>query len=178
MQQFIFEILKITIPALLVLVMAYLIIDKFLIKETERQRLAIFQQNASQSLNLRLQAYERLSIFVERMHPSSMIGRYYNQQATAHDIQLAMVQGIRAEWEHNVSQQLYVSSETWMTIKTVMEQEITMLNRVGASLPLGAPASDFIKLISDQVLSSEYTMPTAIALEQLNKEAKFLLFGS
>lgn len=174
----IFELLKYILPAIVVLIATYLVVQKFLVKEIERKQLAIFQQNSELSMRLRLQAYERLCVFVERMHPSSMISRYYTTQSTAQDVQLAMVQGIRAEWEHNVSQQLYISHQTWETIKTVMEQEITMINRIGASMTMGAPASEFIQRISMEVISSETTMPTTVALEQLNKEAKLLLFGN
>lgn len=173
----IFELLKYILPAVVVLVATYLVVQKFLVKEIERKQLSIFQQNSELSMRLRLQAYERLCVFVERMHPRSMISRYYTTQATAQDVQLAMVQGIRAEWEHNVSQQLYISHQTWETIKAVMEQEITMINTIGSSMALGAPAAEFIQRISMEVITSETTMPTTVALEQLNKEAKLLLFG-
>jgi hypothetical protein len=105
-----------------------------------------------------------------------MISRYYVTGATAQDIQLAMVQGIRAEFEHNISQQLYVSPQTWQTVKTVMEQEITMLNRIGASFQMGDSGQLFVQRLSEYVLTTEETLPTSIALDQLNKEAKILLF--
>jgi hypothetical protein len=178
MSEKIVEILKYVLPALIVLIASYSIISRFLKKEIERKQLDIYEKNATTSMQMRLQAYERLCIFVERMHPNSMISRYYTQQATAQDVQLAMVQGIRAEWEHNVSQQLYVSHETWETIKAVAEQEITMINTIGASLPLGAPSSEFINRIAQMIVKAENTSPTTLALEQLNKEAKVLLFGS
>jgi hypothetical protein len=88
-----------------------------------------------------------------------------------------MVQGIRAEYEHNLSQQIYVSHEVWQTIKTVMEQEITMLNRIGSSFEMGTPAANYIKALSDFVLNPETTLPTDIALETLNREAKSILFS-
>jgi hypothetical protein len=176
-QQEILDILKYTLPAVVVLIATSLIVHKFLVKEIERKQLAIFQQNADKSLQLRLQAYERMTIFVERMNPLNMISRLYTKNATAQDLQLEMVQSIRAEFEHNVSQQLYVSHQLWQTINAVKEQEITMLNRIGASIPLGASASDFVKAISERVLQQQEDLPTTIALEQLNREAKMLLFN-
>ena len=174
----ILEILKIILPAIIVLISSYLIIKNFLVKEIEKKQLAIFQQNSDTSLKLRLQAYERLTIFIERLKTENLIGRFYSQHATAQDLQLAMTQSIRAELEHNVSQQLYVSHELWMTIRAVAEQEITMINRVGASLELGAPSSAFVKKLSDFVIEGETTKPSEIALETLNREAKQILFGS
>jgi hypothetical protein len=178
MLQEILEILKYILPAIVVLIATVLIVNKFLIKEVERKRLAIFQQQSQQALQLRLAAYERLAIFVERMHPHSMISRYYIKDTSAQDVQLSMVHGIRAEFEHNLSQQIYVSHEVWQTIVAVKEQEITMLNSVGAGLPMGAPASEFVKAITEFVLTDDAQLPTAIALEAINREAKYALFGS
>jgi len=171
------EILKYILPAIVVLIATSLIVHKFLIKETERKQLAIFEKNSQYTLQMRLQAYERLVIFVERMHPNSMISRFYTRESTAQDLQLAMIQSIRAEYEHNLSQQLYVSHEVWQTITTVKEQEITMLNRVGSSLPMGAPASEFVKAVTEWVVTDDSVLPTTIALETLNKEAKRVLFS-
>ncbi len=174
----ILEIAKYILPAIVVLIATYLIVNKFLVKEIERKQLAIFQENSSTSLKLRLQAYERLSIFVERMHPNSMISRYYVPGTTAQDLQLSMVQGIRAEFEHNLSQQIYVSHELWQTLKTVVEQEITMINRVGASIAMGEPATLLMSKMTEYIVTTESVMPTAIALETINREAKQMLFGS
>lgn len=178
MLQEILEILKYILPAIVVLIATYLIVNKFLVKEIERKQLAIFSQNSNYTLQMRLQAYERLTIFVERMHPNSMISRFYTKDATAQDIQLAMVQSIRAEFEHNLSQQIYVSHEVWQTIQAVKEQEITMINRVGSSIALGAPAADFVKMLTEQVLTDDTELPTSIALEAINREAKRALFNA
>lgn len=178
MLQQILEILKYILPSVVVLVATVLIVNRFLISEVERKRLAIFAENSDSSMKLRLQAYERLTIFVERMNTKNLISRFYTQQATVQDIQLAMVQSIRAEFEHNVSQQLYVSHELWQTIRAVMEQEITMLNRVGSTCELGAPASEYVKKLSEYIVNTESTIPTDIALETINREAKAVLFPS
>lgn len=173
----ILEILKYILPAIVVLIATYLIVNKFLIRDVERKRLAIFQENSNRSLQLRLQAYERLSIFVERMKVPSLLARYYVQGASVQDLQLAMVQGIRAEFEHNVSQQIYVSSEVWNTVKAVTEQEITMINRMGSEFELGSPATLFVKKITEYMAEEkEEDLPTYIALHAINREAKFALF--
>ena len=172
----ILEILKYILPAVVVLIATSLIVNKFLVKEIERKQLSIFKENANFTLQMRLQAYERLIIFVERMHPNSMISRFYSKDTTAQDLQLAMVQSIRAEFEHNLSQQIYISHEVWQTIQTVKEQEITMLNRVGSSLPLGAPASEFVKALTEFVVTDESVLPTSIAIESIHRKAKKALF--
>ena len=171
------DILKYTIPGVVVLVAVVLIVNKFLVKETDMKRMSIFAQQSDTALRLRLQAYERLILCVERMHPRSLISRLYQQDLTAQDLQLQMIQTIRAELEYNMSQQLYVSYEVWQTIRAVAEQEITMINRVGASCAMGDTASTLVRKITEHILTAdETTMPTDIALEALNREAKFALF--
>ncbi len=173
----ILEILKYILPALIVLISTYLIVNKFLIKEIERKRLAIFQKNINLTMQLRMQAYERLSIFVERMKVQSLLSRHYTQGASVQDLQLAMVQSIRAEFEHNVSQQIYVSSEVWQTIKSVTEQEITMINQMGSEFELGVPAIELVKKITEYMSEeSDDNLPTYIALHAINREAKLVLF--
>ncbi|MBL7754523.1 MAG: hypothetical protein JNM44_08600 [Chitinophagaceae bacterium] len=175
MLQQILEILKYVLPAVVVLVAAYLIVNKFLVGEMQQKQLALFGQHAQYTIQVRLQAYERLTIFVERMHPTNLISRHYIREMSAQDVQLAMVRAIRDEYEHNLSQQIYVSREVWQTVKAVMEQEITMLNRIGSNFAMGAPSADFVKALSEYVVNTESTMPTAIALETIDREAKKLL---
>jgi hypothetical protein len=67
------DIAKYILPSVVVLIATYLIVNKFLIKEIQQKQLAIFQQNSNLTLQMRLQAYERLSIFIERMHATSLI---------------------------------------------------------------------------------------------------------
>ncbi|HOZ50979.1 MAG TPA: hypothetical protein PLU17_03920 [Chitinophagaceae bacterium] len=174
LQQFL-EILKYILPAIVVLISTTMIVNKFLKKETERKRIAIFEQNSKASLQMRLQAYERLVIFLERMHPSSMINRYYTSGISAQDLHLAMVQGIRAEYEHNLSQQVYVSNTLWQKTMAVKEQMISLLNHVGSGLEAGATSKEFIKNLTEYVLMSESELPTTEALKMMNDEAKSLM---
>lgn len=174
----ILEILKYILPAIVVLVATYLIVNKFLVGEIQKKQLALFGQHAQITVQMRLQAYERLTIFIERMHPTNLISRHYVRELSAQDVQLNMVRAIRDEYEHNLSQQIYVSREVWQTVKAVMEQEITMINRVGSQFAMGSPSADFVKALSEYVVNTESTMPTAIALETIGAEAKKLLTAS
>jgi hypothetical protein len=133
----ILEILKYILPAIVVLVATYLIVNKFLVGEIQKKQLALFGEHAQITVQMRLQAYERLTIFIERMHPTNLISRHYVRELSAQDVQLNMVRAIRDEYEHNLSQQIYVSREVWQTVKAVMEQEITMINRVGSQFTMG-----------------------------------------
>jgi hypothetical protein len=175
----ILELVKYTLPAVVVLAASYLIVKKFLVTETQRKQLAIFQEAQDVTLKLRLQAYERLVLFIERMNPRNMIPRIYDSSMTVRDLQLAMTMSIRAEFEHNLSQQIYVSKNAWETVKNVKEQELNMVNRIAQSLPPEAPAKDLHARIIDIIMKAEEELPTDVALFILNDEVKKVMaFGS
>ena len=99
--QTILEILKYTIPAIVVLIAAAIIVNKFLVNETQRKRLSIFKENMDTTLRLRLQAYERLALYMERIHPRVLIPRLYETGMTVRDLQSAIVVTVNGEFEHN-----------------------------------------------------------------------------
>jgi len=170
------EILKYILPAVVVLIASIVLVKGFLKKEQEQKRLDILKQYASGMLQVRLQAYERLAIFLERMHPSSMISKYYTKGSTSQDLQLTMVQTIRAEYEYNLSQQIYVSKEVWEIVKSTKEQMIAIFNRVGANMEMGVSSSEFIKYLTEYILMEEKDLPIVDALDAIHQEAKKLLY--
>lgn len=173
------DILKYTIPAFIVLVATSLIVNKFLVAQTQRKQLAIFQDTQDITLRLRLQAYERLVLFVERIHPRQILPRVYDADMTVMDLRTSITINILAEYEHNMSQQIYVSKNAWETIKNVKEQEISMANQIAGKLDPNAPAKDLYKLIMDYVLQADGQTPTEVALTVINQEAsKVMSFGS
>lgn len=173
--QTILEILKYILPAIIVLIATSLIVKRFLINETERKRLAIFSEGQETTLRLRLQAYERLALYMERIHPRVLVPRVYSSDMTVRDLQTVLVSAISAEYEHNLSQQIYVSSQVWKTVQSVKEQELAMINQVAGLLNPDSPAKELHQKIVDFVVSNENDLPVEVALEIINSEAKLVL---
>lgn len=169
------EVIKYTIPALIVLLSSYLIVNKFLVSQTQRKQLALFQDAQDVTLKLRLHAYERLVMFVERIHPRQIIPRLYDPSMTVYDLQLAITTTIKAEFEHNLSQQIYISKHAWETVKNVKEQEIAMVNGIAKTLNPEASAKELHVRILEFSQKSEGELPTDVALHVLNDEAKKVL---
>jgi hypothetical protein len=169
------EILKYTIPSMIVLGSSYLIVRKFLISENQRKQLALFQDAQDTTLRLRLQAYERLILFIERISPRQMIPRLYEPTMTVRDLQLVIINNIRNEYEYNLSQQIYVSRNVWETVRNVKEQELNMVNQVAQKLSPDAPARELHALIIDIVMKAEEELPTEVALHTINDEVRTLL---
>lgn len=168
------ELLKYTIPALIVLLSSYLIVKRFLVSEVARKQMTMMRDTQETTMRLRLQAYERLVMYIERIHPRQLIPRVYQAGMTASDLQQALTFNIKTEFEHNLSQQIYVSKQVWDTVKGVKEQEMNMINQIAKQLPPDAPAKELHQRIVDYVLTTE-TLPTDMALEVINEEAKRML---
>jgi hypothetical protein len=125
-------------------------------------------------LPLQLQAYERLVLLVERINPQNLISRIYQQEFSVVDMQIAMVHTIKAEFDHNIAQQIYVSATAWETVKTLKEQTITVINQVASQLPPDAPARELNKQILEAYLQAEES-PSEVAAQILNAEAKKIM---
>jgi hypothetical protein len=176
--QTILEILKYILPAIIVLIACYVIIKNFLVNDTERQRLAIFGDNVKTTMPLRLQAYERLAMFLERIDIKLLIARFYNSNLSAVDLQLTIIENIRTEFEYNLSQQIYVSKEVWQTVATAKEQEIAMINTIAKELPAESGARQLVERLTDWNLTREEDTPREIALDVVNNEAKRVLLSA
>lgn len=173
------DLLKYTIPAFIVLISTSLIVNKFLVSQTQRKQLSLFQDAQNITLGLRLQAYERLALFIERISPRQLLPRIYDSSMTVMDLRTAITFSILAEYEHNLSQQIYVSKEVWETVKNVKEQEISMANQVATKLDADAPAKELHKLIMDYVLQGDSQLPTDVALTVIHAEVKKVMaYGS
>jgi len=170
------DILKYTLPAIIVLIANAIIVNKFLITEMRKRQMAIFQDGLQISLRLRLQAYERLTLLLERVQPRSIIPRLYHSGMTVQGLQYALIHSIKQEFEHNLSQQIYVSDRVWQTVVGIKEQEMAMINRIAATLKPEASAKELHHRILDYILKSEEDkLPIQIGLSLIQQEAKLVL---
>lgn len=122
-------------------------------------------------LPLQLQAYERLALFIERIRPQSLIGRVYQPVLSAVDMQIALVQTIKNEFDHNVTQQIYVSAAAWDAVKTLKEQTISIINQVASNLPADAPAKELNRQLLEVFLQAGES-PADLTAQIINLEAK------
>ncbi|OJU74551.1 MAG: hypothetical protein BGO09_02860 [Bacteroidetes bacterium 47-18] len=170
----ILEILKFTIPTVIVIIALHSVISKFLKSETQRRQFEVFKNGQDITLRLRLQAYERLALFLERLHLRSLMTRSYQTGMTVRDFQVAMIQNIQMEYDHNVSQQVYVNYKLWKTIQGVKEQTQMMVNEASSRLHPEDSAKALQKALTEMLISAE-SMPLDTAIEILHTEAKLVL---
>ena len=169
----ILEILKYTIPAIIVLVATVLIIKQIVKNDQNRRNFEIITKNQQLVTPVRLQAYERLTLLLERVSPESLVMRVNKPKMTAKQLQTELLSTIRAEFDHNVSQQIYISPQTWEIIKNARSKIIQLINNAAGRVKPDASAIELSKLILEDLMVQDKS-PTSLALDALKKEVKHL----
>lgn len=169
------ELLKYVIPALVMLVAVYFIFKLFLDKESEKRQHALRLDSQQITLPVRLQAYERLVLLLERIEPSGLLIRNSAVGLTVAELQNNLQQAVRSEFDHNLSQQLYVSARAWELVRNTREETIKRINTAAMQLQPDAPASELAGLIL--LNDMENGMPANKAsLDFLKAEARNIFF--
>lgn len=121
---------------------------------------------------IRLQAYERMALFLERISPESLVLRCYQPGMDTKLLQGVMTKTIRDEWEHNLSQQVYISSEAWNHIRQAKDEMVGVINSAAITIPDDADPARLAGTIFATVASG--SQPAAPALEFLKQEMRDL----
>lgn len=124
-------------------------------------------------LPLQLQAYERMVLLIERISLQNLIGRVFQPGMSSTDMQIGLVHTVRAEFDHNVSQQIYLTPIAWEAVKTLKDQTITLINQVASQLPPEATGMDLNKQLLEIFMQAE-TSPAELTAQIVNAEAKKL----
>jgi hypothetical protein len=168
------DILKYTLPALMVFLTAYFLLTRYIAKDATLKALEIKMKRDKEIVMLRLQAYERLALFLERMNPASVVARVRTPDMLASELQYAMVKSIREEYEHNLSQQVYISSNTWGLIVASKDEIIKTINLIGTQLPHESSSGQLINALFTGISNTNAPLPTEQALEFLKAECREL----
>jgi hypothetical protein len=165
----IWEILKIVLPAIIVFLTAYFLFRDML-ENSQKQREFEFRiKNGKKVTPVRLQAYERLALLLERISPQSLLMRISPNDTTAFEYHQQLLSHIRQEFEHNFSQQIYVSAILWETIRGARENLIGIINKSAEEINNDAPALALSKKIIENYIEEE-DQPILIAMNELKKE--------
>jgi hypothetical protein len=166
-----FELLKYTVPSLVVLATAYYLLKMFLDKEAEKTQMQMRLDVQKISLPVRMQAYERLVLLLERIEPAGLLVRTNSPGMNASQLQSALIQSIRSEFEHNLSQQLYVSTKAWEMVRNAREEAIKRINTSAMKLTPEATSTDLASLILINDIDAEQSAVKG-ALDLLKSEAR------
>ncbi len=179
------DILFYFIPAVIVMFGMFTVMKRFLESQQVTLRKFIERdlhlQSAEEklmrqreSLPLKLQAYERLVLFLERISPNALLVRVHRGGMAASQLQSELVITVRTEFEHNFSQQIYVSQQAWDEIKDAKEEIIRIINNAFSHVGANASGIQMSSQIFEQVLNME-NLPNQKAIDFLKSEAKKIL---
>lgn len=160
---------KILLPASLVLYAAYLMVRSQIQKEMEVKRMEIRGAGIQAVLPVRLQAYERMTLFLERISPQNLLVRLNDSSVSARDFHQLLLHEIRNEFNHNVSQQVYMSHEVWEMIRNAKEDLIVTINEAAGEVPADSSSIELSKKVIEKAMNRQVDL-ISHAIVELKKE--------
>lgn len=129
----------------------------------------------AQSQSLQLQAYERLILLTDRIALPNLIGRLNQQGLSAREMQSLLTQQIRQEFEYNVTQQIYVTPESWEAVRNLKDQNLLIINQISSFLPPEATGQDLNRSILEMLMQNPKASLHNVVADVLSYEAKKLM---
>lgn len=140
-----------------------------------KKDLAEKKGNEPETLRLRLQAYERITLLTERIALQNLLSRNNNPGLSCRQMQSTLIDSIKQEYDYNISQQIYVSPEVWRAVNNLKEQNIYIINQLASTLPPQASGMDLNKHIIDYLINNTNASLHNIVLDAINFEAKKIM---
>jgi hypothetical protein len=170
----IFLLCLIVLPALLVFFTAQYMMKQHITNSVQLVKTEILKTNLNTFTPLKLQAYERIALFLERTSSPALIQSYAQAGQSARGFAAAATHAIKEEYSYNVSQQIYVSTQMWTLVKAIKEQHLQLLQNITANLPADATAADLSQKLIEFLQSME-VQPQDRGLEFMKNEIALTL---
>lgn len=158
------------LPALVTGYVAYYMFNGLLKQQSNIQKMALLSERKKESLPIKLQAYERMLLFCERINPVKMLVRVQPISKSTKDYKELLISTIQQEFEHNLVQQIYISNETWLAIVAAKQAIIQKIRQV-------AETSNSANDLRENILIdySKTAPPTDTAISFIKNEVRKLL---
>lgn len=163
------ELALYTLPAVVTGGVAYLMMQKFVNLDENRRKFQLLRDNQKQALPIRLQAYERMALFLERINPLKLMIRVAPFSNDTTDYMNLLIQNIEQEYEHNVTQQIYLSDEAWVMVVNAKNAIIQNLRNLATDSEIKDADQYRMKVLSSLM---ETESASQLALEFLKSEIK------
>ena len=165
------ELLSYTLPAIITGFVAYYFFNLHTKNEEGRRRYLLNKDTQKDALPLRLQAFERMTLFLERINPGKLLIRISPNSEDKNDYVNLLILNIEQEFEHNLTQQIYMSDECWTVIVTAKNDTIQMIRRTNMSDRVDT-ANKLREVIMNDLMDKQ--SPSAVALSYIKNEVKYL----
>lgn len=168
-ENFLVQVAVIACGGILIVAAAYFLVKKDIQLYFKLKQSATQNTPQAALLPLRLQAHERLILFIDRINPSNLLLRLHQPGLNLVALQTLALKEINSEYQHNITQQLYINTLTWKVIQQLKEDTVVMLNTAVQGLPPTAEGIDLSRKIL-QHLSTIANNPFELATQLLKKE--------
>ena len=163
------EILKITLPALFVMLTAWLVIRNMIRNSEDSRHKDLLMQTVKTITPVKLQVYERIVLLLERITPEALILRVSKPDLTAQQLHAILISTIRSEFEHNLSQQIYMSNEAWEMVKNARGTVVRIINNTYTLLPATATGEELARTLIEEFLEMDKD-PCRVAIDFVKAE--------
>lgn len=167
--EYIIDIIKISVPAILVFLTAWIILKKMIRNDQEKRRQELILQSCRTVTPIKLQAYERIVLFLERISMESLLVRVSSPDMTVSQLHSALLTTIRNEYEHNLSQQIYMSPQSWEVVRNAKSGTIKLINSAAENISAAATGIELSRKLLEKIMQLEKE-PTRVAIEFLKEE--------
>lgn len=171
MEDQLLNLLMYAVPSLIVGSVAFLFFREHIQNEDDRRKFLIHKQLQKESLPQRLQAYERLSLFLERINPNKLLLRVAPTSTSKNDYEALLINSIEQEFDHNLAQQIYLSDSCWSIINASKSATVQMIRKVAMSEKIDS-ASKLREAILTEMMDK--SAPSNAGLSYIKKEVSEL----
>jgi hypothetical protein len=168
---YLLDVFKYTLAGVGTVSVAFYIVKPYIDRTEAIQLLELKKATSNQTLPLRLQAYERVVLFVERVNPANMLIRMNANSYSASELHSLVVAEIRNEYQHNVSQQIYVTTKAWSVVRRVKDDTMSIVTNAVKGLPQDASGLDLSRTILKHLSTLEenpYDIATILIRQDLD----------
>ena len=163
------EILKITIPTVIVFLTAWVLLRNMIRNDQDKRKQELILQNSRTVTPIKLQAYERVVLFLERISLESLLVRVSSSDMTASQLHTTLLNTIRSEFEHNLSQQIYMSQQAWEVASNARSNMIKIINSEAEKMPANSTGIALSRQLLEKVMELEKE-PTHVAIDFIKTE--------
>ena len=168
----IIEIVAYTLPSLITGGVAYFLFTAYFKDQQNTRRWLVVKDNQKQALPIRLQAYERIVLFLERIHPAQLLMRITPPSEDKNDYATLLIHSIQTEFEHNIAQQIYLTNESWDIVNKSKNTTVQLIRKTSLNAEI-KNASQLRESILRELLEME--APSSVAISYLKEELKNIL---
>ena len=175
MVEIVLDIVKYILPAIMVVLTTYLMMRQFIQNESKKRYHELRLESHKETLNIKLQAYERLTLLVTRMSPPNLLARIQKPNLSAQGLKQQIGQHIKTEFEHNLTQRMYVSERVWQAVQAYRSEILKITAQQLALLDKEAMGITLVEAILKEYMQDEELLTADKVIKLIKLDLKELL---